>query len=99
MFARLVTGQTRIDKVDEAIQVWKEKDTPLMESAKGYRGAFLFTDRRTGKAISMTLWDSEADAIADQLSALHHKQENMYKLLMPGEFVYQFFEVSARDRI
>jgi len=70
-----------------------------MKSVKGYRGAFLFTDRKTGKAISMTLWDSEADSIADQGSAVHHKQENMYKDFNMGEFVYQLFEVSARDKI
>ena len=99
MFARLVSGQTGIDKLDSVIQIWKKKDIPLMKPAKGYRGAFLFTDRKTGKAISMTLWDSEADAIADQRSTVHHKQENMYKDFNMEEFVYQLYEVSARDKI
>ena len=100
MYARLVSGQTSIDKVTEAIRIWKEQDTPLLKSAKGYRGSFLFTDRKTGKAMSITFWDSEAEAIADQQSATHKKQENMYKDLMsPGEFKYQLYELSARDKM
>lgn len=99
MFARLVSGQTSSDKLNETIKTWKEKDIPLMKPVKRYRGALLLTERKTGKAISMTLWDSETDAISDQRSTLHHKQENMYKGLLPGEFVYQLYEVSARDKI
>lgn len=51
MFARLVLGQTSVDKLNEAIKTWKEKDIPLIKPVKGYKGAFLLTDRKTGKAI------------------------------------------------
>jgi heme-degrading monooxygenase HmoA len=34
---------------------------PLMKSAKGQRGAYLFTDGKTGKGISITVWDSEEE--------------------------------------
>lgn len=99
MFARLVSGQASIDSVNEAIRIWKEKDIPLMKNVKGYRGAYLLTDRKTGKAISITFWDSEEDAIADERSSLHRKQVNMYKDSIPGEYAYQHYEVSAQDRI
>lgn len=79
MFARSVSAQARSDKLNEIIRIWKEKDIPLMKSVKGYRGAYLFTDRKTGRGISITMWDSEEDAIADEQSALHQKQVNMYK--------------------
>jgi len=99
MYARLVSGQVNSDMLNSVIKVWKEKDIPLMKSVKGYKGAFLFTDLETGKAISMTLWNSKADAIADQRSALHKKQENMYKDFNMGNFVYQLYKVNARDKI
>jgi len=97
MFARLVSAQARSDKLNEAIRIWKEKDIPLMKSVKGYRGAYLLTDHKTGRAISITLWDSEEDAIADEQSALHQKQLDMYKDLMTGEPIHQRYEVSAQD--
>jgi len=97
MFARLVSAQARSDKLNEAIRIWKEKDIPLMKTVKGYRGAYLLTDHKTGRAISITLWDSEEDAIADEQSALHQKQLDMYKDLMTGEPIHQRYEVSAQD--
>ena len=99
MFARLVLAQVGSDRIGEMITIWKEKDVPLfrMESVKGYRGAHLLTDRKTGKIISITLWDSEEDAIADQQSKLHQKQGDMYRDLLIGEPVRQRYEVSAQD--
>jgi len=72
---------------------------PLTESVKGYRGAYLLTDRKAGKVISITLWDSEEDAIADEQSTLHQEQVDMYKGLLMGEPVAQYYEVSAKDKI
>jgi len=99
MFARLVSAQARSDKLDEVVRIWKEKDIPLMKPVKGYRGAYLLTDRKTGIGMSMTLWDSEEDAIADEQSALHRKQLDMYKGLFTGEIAHQRYEVIARDKI
>lgn len=99
MFARLVSAQVRIDKQSEVIRIWKWNDIPLMKSVKGYRGAYLLTDPRTGKGISLTLWDSEEDAIADERSALHQKQVDMYKGLFAGKLTHQRYEVSAQDKI
>ena len=99
MYARLVSGQTNIEKLDEVIKIWKEKDTPLMKSVKGYRGSYLLTDRKTGKAISITFWESERDAIADEQSKLHQQQVSLYKDLIPGEYSHQRYEISARDKM
>jgi len=99
MFARLVSAQVRKGKLNEAVKVWKEEDITLMHGVKGYRGAYLFTDRKAGKAISMTLWDSEQDSVADRKSQLHHKQVNMYRDILTGEIGYQGYEISAQDRV
>ena len=99
MFARLLSVQGRSDKLDEVIRIWKEKDIPELESVKGYCGAYLLADRKTGKVISMTLWDSEEDAITDEQSTLHQKQLNMYEDLLIGEPVHQRYEVSAQVQV
>jgi len=99
MFARIVSAQVESNRLNEGSTIWKDKDMPLMESVKGYRGAYLLTERKTGKVISMTLWDREEDAIADEQSSLHQKQVDMYKGLLLGEPITQYYEVSARDRI
>ena len=47
----------------------------------------------------MTLWDSEEDAIADEGSELHQKQVDMYKDLLIGEPVAQYFDINAKDKL
>ena len=98
VFARLYSAEARTDKLDEIIRIWKEEDVPLMDSVKGYHGAYLLADRKSGKAISITLWDSEEDSAADVESRLHQKQINMYEGLMTGEPVYQGYELVARSK-
>lgn len=99
MFARLVTAQVKDGKLTEVINVWKKEDMPLMASVRGYRGAYLLTNYKTGKAMSITLRDTEEDSIADEKSALHQKQLNMFKNLMIGDPSHQGYEVSAQDQI
>ena len=99
MFARLGSAQISINNLDEGITIWKEKDMLLMDSVEGYIGAYLLTNRKTGEVISMTLWDDEVDAIADEQSNLHKNQVDMYKDLLVGEPTFQRYEVSAQHKI
>ena len=95
----MVSFQVKTDKLDEGIKIWQEQDMPLLKSIKVYNRGYLLSDPKTGKVISMTLWDSEEDAVTDEKSALHQKQVDMYKGLLIGEPIAQYFEVSAKDKI
>ena len=97
MFARVTRSQIKTDKLDETIKIWKEEDTPETKSQKGYRGAYLLTDRKTGNVISIILWDSEEDSIADEKSGFYPKQVNRYKDFFTTTPVREGYEVSAQD--
>ncbi|NHJ85993.1 MAG: hypothetical protein FK734_11060 [Asgard group archaeon] len=99
MFVRLATANIETNKLQKGITIWNEKDMPLMKSAKGYRGAYLLTNQGKGTVISMTLWDSQEDAIADEQSSLHREQVGMYKDLLIGEPTNRYYEISAKDEI
>ena len=99
MFARLVSAQVGVDKINEGLLIWKENDMPLMDSVKGYIGAYCLVDRKTDKVISLTLWDNEKDAVADEQSNLHKNQVDMYKDLLIGEPITQYYEVGAQHKI
>ena len=64
MYARNVTAQTSPDVLDKAIQLWKESVAPTTKEQKGFKGAYLFVDRSTGKIRSIGLWETEADLLA-----------------------------------
>ncbi len=74
MFARLTIVQVQTSKIDETIRVFDESIIPAAKSQKGYRGAYLLTDRRAGKCIGISLWDSEADAVGSERNGYYQEQ-------------------------
>ena len=67
MYARATTLRESVEQVEDAIVHYEEGIPPLRELA-GNRGAILLVDRSAGKAISVTLWESEeAMRRADEL--------------------------------
>ena len=96
MFARLTIVQVKSDKLDETVKLYEESVIPAAKSQKGYRGAYLFTDRKTGKGVSIILWDSEEDAIVDEQSGLYAKQVDRYKEFLTAPPVREGYEVSIQ---
>jgi heme-degrading monooxygenase HmoA len=61
MYARVATGQIVTGKTDEATRILRDSILPITRQQKGFRGVYVLADRNTGKIISITLWDAEAD--------------------------------------
>jgi heme-degrading monooxygenase HmoA len=76
MFARLNIFQAKSDKLDEVANNLYNA-IPAVKSQKGFRGAYLLTDRKTGKNIAISLWDSEDDANAPEWTS--HAQAEIRK--------------------
>jgi heme-degrading monooxygenase HmoA len=67
VYARGTTLRASREDVEEAI-VHYQDGIPSFSEIVGNRGAFLLVDRSAGKAISVTLWESdEAMRHADEL--------------------------------
>ena len=64
MHARLMTSQLQLDKLEEAGQLYRESILPEVRQLPGFKGRIGLGDRSKGKAIAITLWESEADARA-----------------------------------
>ncbi|MFC2020861.1 antibiotic biosynthesis monooxygenase family protein [Chloroflexota bacterium] len=74
MFARVTTAYISIDKADEAIKIMHEGIMPAAKAQKGFRHFFGLSDRKTGKGITITIWDTEEDAIANEQSGYFQEQ-------------------------
>lgn len=74
MFARLTRAQVMVDRIDEFINRYKESVVPAAKSQKGFQGIYLLIDRNTGQGLSMTFWDSEEDALANEKSRYYQEQ-------------------------
>ena len=96
-FARVTITQGKIDKVDESIKLYAESVIPAAKSQKGYRGILLLTNRETGKSISISFWDSEEDAIANEQSGYYQEQVAKFKDFFTAPPIKEGYEVTVKD--
>ncbi len=96
MFARLTSVQVKIDKLDETIKIFEDSIISEAKLQKGFQGAYLLTDRNTGKGISCTIWDSEEDAVANEQSGYYQEQVDKLKEFFAGPPTREGYDVSIQ---
>ncbi len=96
MFARFTIVQMKVDKVDEAIKLYEDSVVSGGKAQKGFSGIYLFTDRKTGKGYSISLWESEEDAIANEQSGYYQEQVRKFAEYFAAPPVQEGYEVSVQ---
>jgi heme-degrading monooxygenase HmoA len=96
MFARVITVQAQPGKIEEAAMIYSDSIIPAAKQQKGFKAAMLLTDPDTGKGISITLWETEADQKASDASGYVAKQLEKIAPLMAAAPVRESFVVSAK---
>jgi hypothetical protein len=61
MYARNVTVQVEPERLDEVIQLWKERIPPGVKDQAGFVSAYLLADRVGSRLRSVGFWETEAD--------------------------------------
>jgi heme-degrading monooxygenase HmoA len=95
MFARLTIVQVEVDKLDETTKLYEKSVVPAAKSQKGYHGTYLLTNRNTGKGVSISLWDSEEDAIANEQSGYYQEQLGKFKDFFTAPPIQEGYEVAV----
>lgn len=96
MFARVTIVQMRKDKVDDAINLYRDSVVPASKLQKGYKDIYLLTDPDTGKGISIAIWDTEDDAVANEQSGYYQEQLDKFKDLITAPPVREGYEVNVQ---
>lgn len=96
MFARVVTIQARQGKLEEATGLFRDSVIPAVKQQGGFSGALLLTDPASGKAISITLWASEAEQQASEANGYFREQVGKVAALLAGPPTAEGFTVSAQ---
>ena len=92
MFARVSTIEGKKEQVDQGISHYRDQTVPAARKMAGFKGAYLLVDRKSGKSMGITLWDTEKNlqastAAADKLRAQASKVIDASKL--PAVEVYE----------
>ena len=97
MHVRLLIIQIEVDRIDEASMLFEESVIPLCKDKKGYKGANFLADRKTGKCIVTTLWESEEDMLATEKSRFFQEQVVKFIGFFTANPIREAYEVIIED--
>ncbi len=95
MNARVTIVQIVPGKLDEAVSLYRDSVVPAAKQQKGCKGLYLLTDRNTGRGISITLWETEADMMAGENSGYYQQQLAKFKDVFGAPPVREAYDVSV----
>jgi hypothetical protein len=94
VYARVITVQVRPDKFVDAHRLLTEHALPFAERQSGYKGYLVLHDPASGKALQITLWESEAaNILAASREEVQGINAQFYPLLVPGQGGAEGFDV------
>ena len=80
MFARVAMLEGKPEQLEAGIRDYREHVVPEAKKLTGFGGAYLLVDRKTGKTISITLWDTEK-AERDSAEAANRLRANASQIV------------------
>jgi len=90
-YSRVVRGRIEPEKHDLAFTIFTENIIPSAREQKGFRGANLFTNPKTGQFISATIWKTEEDMIAsDQSGYLTNQLDKVAALMLETPIIENY---------
>jgi heme-degrading monooxygenase HmoA len=96
MFARMLWIQLKIDRIDEAVNLFKKSVIPQCKKQKGFKGAYFMTDSKTGEGVVITLWKDEAAMQANERSRFFLDQVTKFMSLYTKAPIREAYEVAFR---
>lgn len=97
MFVRLTIARISPDRIDEFVKRYKESVIPAAKLQKGYHGARVFVDRKTGNMMVITLWENEEDAVANEKNCYYQEQVAKFITFFKKPPIREGYEVVFQD--
>ena len=99
MHGRIVSVQVKPEDLGKAVGVYRDSVIPAAKEQKGFHDALLFTDSATGRAVSITIWETEEDLLAGQSSSYYQEQIAKFAELMIRTPDQEGFELVYTSRM
>lgn len=97
MYARVTIVQVLPGKEDEAIGIFRDSVVPAAKEQKGNKGHYLLTDSKSGKNISISLWETEDDMTVGESSGHYQQQLAKFKGIFAAPPVREDYEVTVQS--
>jgi heme-degrading monooxygenase HmoA len=97
MYARVIAAQHQPGKVDEALQIYRESILPPLKQQAGFKGVLGLLERRTNKAMTISLWETEADMKVIETSDFFQAQMAKLVPLFAGTPTIETYEITTYE--
>ena len=94
MYARVTVATTFPGKTDEVLRIERDSIVPACKQQKGFKGLYLLHDHKTNKGLTISLWETEADMRAAEVSGFYQQQVAKMKDVLAAPPVREEYEVS-----
>ena len=93
MFARVTTLQAAPDKAEAGTRYIQDTVIPMIQKQAGFRGYLGLADRKTGKGMAVTLWDTEEQLRASESMAAQVRSQGGQILNVAQQPTVEVYEV------
>ena len=94
MYARMTKFRIKIEKIETGVRLYNESVVPSAKAQKGFCRLSLLINRETGEGASITYWDSEEDARANEENRYYQNQLIKFlNFLEKPTFIREGYEV------
>ena len=97
MLARLSTIQGKPQKVEDGIRQYREQVMSAVKKEAGFKGAYFLVDRKSGKEVSITLWDTEKDLQASAKAADQLRAQASQTVAASTPPIVEIYEVAVQS--
>lgn len=93
MHARVITAHSTPSRVEQSATIYESSVIPEVQKFKGFKSALLLIDPDTGRAMSVVLWDTEADMLASEKSDYLRRQIAKFGAIFDATPQVEHYEV------
>ena len=97
MFARVSTILGKPERVEEGISNYQEQMIPAAKKMTGFKQALLMVDRKSGKMVGITFWDTENNLRESTLAADKLRAQGVQHSGTAQPPVVEIYEVAVQS--
>ena len=79
----------------EAIDLYGNRWSPAARLQKGFRDAYLMADAATGRALSISIWDSQSDMVEGERNGYYRDQVAKFGAMLAEAPVAEHYELKV----
>jgi heme-degrading monooxygenase HmoA len=94
MYARVVSAQAQLNKLDEVVEIVQSMEAAWQQQ-KGFQGANLLVNQNTGNILSISTWATRADLDATDASGWYQEQVARFSKTWVAPPTREIFEIAV----